>query len=1005
MILLERLAIRELGALHRVELAFQPRGRHLITVADRQAQVVREALMTCLFGPADGLRARSDGAMVECVLAAGGRPVTVRRTLRAAGGDESELIVNRGPRSAPIRGGAQVGAALDAMVGLDQETLQLLVLPRPRAELPPAAEIRALLRRLLGERRIHALEAEFADSPAHREEETAARARVELAEAVMRAAATEDEIGRLDRSLQRWRVRQALQALAAASERAAEVDATERRYRVLRGQFLDERDRLSAYREFAVLWADHAYHAGEAARARERVESLDVRLGELASLAQRARLDAERLAALDRACEAVTTGVTASQAADRARAKRDQHQQAAHEFRRARSDLVEAQVVQSKARAAAERARTLRKRGHEDEHLPAAQRLWGRLGDILDAESDHAHDEVDASARSLETTRIKQGLRSLAIEAQRRKSRLVVSAIGVALGIVLSTIGFTGAAPLAVLGMATVVAGTAAGAWSLWSQRADQAREEELLDQLAELDHDLRSSEQRAARLAVNRRQQSKIEHELERRGLEIPATAERARILRDSATARLRRLADGDGAVSTDDLEAECARTERQLAHAEREVQRLQARMRELEDSGAEDLAAAAEAELRNQIEASGRAHGRASELTRSLGLSDDQRELTEARNALRRDLNATQDRVDRQSDLEAARQREQWKLHAAESALPGIGQAIEALVESDPGLPRGQPNAAAIGRLEGLAALADVIAAVGESRAAAQVDRTSATARAAHEGVARSATELAGAVRATGAHVDAAPTVSEVRAIFPDLDDDRLEDAGGARRRMQRARAERREFDAQIRELEFRTGAVRHEVDLEASRAALDDIVDRRRVRAAAARLMGQALDALASGVRPAAEAALRQVVGPITGGRYWDVRIASDQTVHLWDEDGQAWAPLRDVADEARGRVMLAVGIAFLGAVRPHDAPHAPAFLWLDAAGEDVDAGAIAAVLDALTQADVQRHFPQVIATAAPGGLTHAGFDHVANIVEGTSEPSPAQAAPAHWLRAVG
>jgi len=175
--------------------------------------------------------------------------------------------------------------------------------------------------------------------------------------------------------------------------------------------------------------------------------------------------------------------------------------------------------------------------------------------------------------------------------------------------------------------------------------------------------------------------------------------------------------------------------------------------------------------------------------------------------------------------------------------------------------------------------------------------------------------------------------------------------------------------------------------------------------RVRAAAARLMDQALDALASGVRPAAEAALRQVVGPITGGRHWDVRIASDQTVHLWDEERQAWTPLREVADDARGRLTLAVGVAFLSAVRPHDAPNAPAFLWLDAAGEGVDAGAIEALLDALMQTDIQRHFPQVIATAAPGGLRHAGFDHVANIVEGASEPSSAQAAPARWLKAVG
>ena len=1005
MILLERLRVRELGALHRVDLEFQPQGHHLITVPRDQAQALHAALLTCLYGLPDGMRARSDGAMVECALAAGGRPLTVRRTLRATGGDEAELVVNRGPRSTPIHGEAQVRAALDKMLGLDQATLQLLVRPEPRSELPPAAEIRALLRRLLGERRIQEMEVEFAESPAHVEEEAVAQARVELAQAVARASANEDEIDRLDRALQRWRVRQALQALTAASERAAEADASERRYRVLRGQFLDERDRLATYRELASLWADHARCAAEAARARGHIGRLDARLGELASLAQRARTGAERLAALDQACDAATAGAAASEAADRARAKRDHHDRTAHELRQARSNLVEAEVVQAKAQAGAERAETLRKRAHEDEHLPAAHRLWGRLGDILHDESEHAGDEADPSDLTRETTRVKQDLRSLAIEAQRRRSRLMLAAVGGALGIVLATIGFSGTGPLAVLGMVMVVAGLAAGAWSLWSQRADHAHEEELLDHLAELDHDRQAGEQHAARLAASRRQRAGIERELERLGLEIPTSAERSRILRDSATARLRRLADGDRSVSTDDLESECARTQRESVHAEREVHRLRARVDALERSGVEERAAAAEAELRSQIEASGRARGDAAELARSLDLPDDHRALVNARDAQRRELNAMQERLDRGADLEAGRQRAVWKLHAAENALPGIAQAIDALVADDAGLPRDQPPEAAIGRLDGLAALADVVAAVGESRAATGVAEASETARVAQGGVARATTELAGAVRATGAHVDDTPTASEVRAIFPDLDQDRLEDAGGARRRMQRARAARREFDAQIRQLELRTGAVRHDVDLDAARAALDDLVDRRRVRAAASSVMTHALDALASGVRLATETALRRIIGRVTGGMYWDVRISQDQAVHVWDEAPEAWKPLGEVADALRDRIDLAVGMAFLSAVRPHDAPFAPAFLWLDAAGDAADAEAVAPVLEALTHGDFQRYFPQVIATSTPEGLTRAGFDRVADIIDGASAPSPDEAANARWLKAVG
>ncbi len=1001
MILLERLTVRELGPLHRVDLEFQPQGRHLITVPRDQAEAVHAALLTCLYGPPDGMRARSDGAMVECVLAAGGRPLTVRRTLRANGGDEAEMVVNRGPRSTPVSGEAPVRAALDRMLGLDQATLQLLVRPEPRSELPPVAEIRALLRRLLGERRIQELEVEFAESPAHLEEEAVARARVELAQAVVQASANEDEIDRLDRALQRWRVRQALQAHTTASERAAEADAAERRLRVLRGQFLDERDRLAAYRELASLWADHARYAAEAARAQEHIGRLDARLGDLASLAQRARTGAERLAALEEACDAATAGAAASEAADRARAKRDRHHQTAHELRQARSNLVEAEVVQAKAQAGAERARTLRKRAHEDEHLPVAHRMWGQLSDILKAETERADDEIDSSALTREATRAKQDLRTLAIEAQRRRSGLMMAAVGVALGIVLATIGFSGTGPLAVLGMAMVLAGAAAGAWSLLSQRADRAREDELLDQLAEIDQDLRDSEQRAARLAVSRKQRTAIERDLERRDLEIPTSPERARILRDSATARLRRQADGDSTVSTDELESECARTRRELANAEREVHRLRARVDALEGSGVEERAAAAEAELRSQIEASGRARGHASELARSLDLSDDHRALIDARDAQRRELNAMQERLDRGADLEAGRQRAVWKLHAAEKALPGIAQAIDALVAADSGLPRGQPADEAIGRLDGLAALADIVAAVGELRAASGVTEASETARVAHGGVTRASTDLAGAVRAAGAHVDDSPTASEVRAIFSDLDQDRLEDAGGARRRMQRARAARRDFDAQIRQLELRTGAVRHDVDLDAARAALDDIVDRRRVRDAASRLMTHALDALAGGVRLATESALRQIIGRVTGGLYWDVRISQDQAVHVWDEAPEAWKPLGEVADALRDRIELAVGMAFLSAVRPHDAPFAPAFLWLDAA----DAEAVAPMLEALSQADLQQYFPQVIATSTPEGLTRAGFDRVADIVDGASAASATEVATARWLKAVG
>ena len=132
---------------------------------------------------------------------------------------------------------------------------------------------------------------------------------------------------------------------------------------------------------------------------------------------------------------------------------------------------------------------------------------------------------------------------------------------------------------------------------------------------------------------------------------------------------------------------------------------------------------------------------------------------------------------------------------------------------------------------------------------------------------------------------------------------------------------------------------------------------------------------------------------------------MRIAPDMTVHVWDDERDVWIPLLDLAAAQREPVKLAVGAAFVAAMRPHDAPQAPAFMWLDASHANSEISAIEALLDAIARTDLQERFPQIIVTAPARRLTRTSFDRVVPVVEGVSEAPVASPAAARRLKAVG
>jgi hypothetical protein len=1005
MILLERLAVREFGALRHVDMAFDPTGHQLVTLGPDESRLLRLALTTCLFGAPEGLRARYDGASTECTIVVNGRPLTIRRTLQATSRDKTELVFQQAGYMREIHGEAQVRESIDSAIGLDQENLEFLTVPQPRSELPPPTQIRSLARHLLGERRIGELEAHFADQPELQEEETVARARLELAQTAARADDNEAEVDRLERLLHQWRISQTLRSFEAATDRLLQARDSGQEHCDSRSRFIGEQEAWRSRWRLASLWTDRKRRSMEATELAGEVKRLETSLAEIGPLAQQARTAAERFGTLERSCDAFAASESAASAADRARAHREACRQAVRELLKARADLAETTTSCAELQATAERAKTMLGRSQENDNLPAAHRLWGEASEILAAEETEGQDRTDIASLEHEITRITQRMRVIQLAAKRRRTNILISGAGAALGLALTLIGVVGATPIAWLGITVGLAGTVVGLWSVWSEKAEQTHTASLRDRLIVLDGERQTTRELSPNLEQNGERRARIEHELERLGLEVPKSRQRAQLLRDSATARLRRLADGDITASSQTLGSENERASRELAQATREVRRLNARVTALEASGPEGLATAADTELRHQIEASGRSRSRASALARSLGFADDHEAVAAAREAQRRELKALEARLDSSTNLDESRRRAQQRQQSADEALPGIEQQIRSLLRTNPDLPRFEPTANAGQRLVGLAALGGVLAAVGEARAASQEGEAADAERTAQDSVTRTSTELASAVQATGVQIDRTPTAAEVRAIFPNVDEDPVADSSRARASLQRARAARREFNDRLHRLELRAGVVRDEVNLTKAIASLDQIVDERDVRASASRMISEAIDALTAGVPAATEATLRQIIGRITGGLHWDVRISPDMTVHVWDDERDSWTQLPDLPATVGAPVKLAVSAALMASVRPHDATQAPAFMWLQVVDDGSESSPTEALLDAMTRTDLRAQFPQVIVTAPPGKLTRTGFSRVTPIVNGMSEQPLDNSTTAKWLSTVG
>ena len=1008
MILLERLTAESLGPLDLVDLEFAPRGRHAIRAADNEASALWQALLLALFGNGRDGEVDPAGGHVELTLVAAGQRYTIGRSFEPRGGERAVLSYASGGTLQEIHGSVRIRRVLEPVLNLDRTTYESLTHQTDSIEIPPARELATFVRALLGERRMTALDASFAAMPEFAVSEERARTRLQLARAAGSLTQQQREVLALEREARHARVQRAVAAVEHAERtlRRASAAANEADRQRLRLHGIGATARR--HTDLAALWRQHRAAAQDAQVAAAERASIDRELGRVSSDEEALGAAETRLAALDRSLRAAARARDAADLADTARAERDRQRARAAEVDETRAKLDAARRRLQELDAAAERAETLARRADEEASLPAAHRLWGAwlaLGDV-GSEADRA-DLADERART-ELERTEHQLRRLSYEAERRRSQITGAGAAAVVSTILLGLGLLAVPALAPIGIAGGIGSVAVAGWLQRRGQHARALEPDLVSRVAEIDVELAVTNRAATRARAALRQRAAIEQELHALGLDIPSTIERADTLHRSAAARLRIMADGDERASAQRTAGALDESRAAAADGRRTTHRLHARLRSLAESQPEVLAAAAEAEHRVQLKHASEHRAEASALAREASALAHEAGLTTAAPDIRGARSRAATTVARLRSQLRAGPRLQLRRHAVEASEHEIARrALKVSAQIDrmrgehPDLPQHSPPADIAERWAARAALIETLAALGLARAG--VDRRAAESdvQRSEAAASRGRIDLAAAMRAAGVAVETAPTIAEARAAFPDLDEIAHTPSEQRLRRLRRSRASVEKLEREVRRLELRSGESRETIDTASATDALDEIVRKRRRRAYAATIADAALQAVGAAAPAAVEAWLRAVVGVVTGGRHWDVRVGPAFELEAWDEDRAAWVPDRAFTEPIGAALRLALRVAVAAVAAPSDSAELPAFLWFDHGASAGGWRAAMPLVEALARPGFDHRFPQIVVVGDEDFGTPLLFDHAATIRQGRTAPD--RASPA--LKAAG
>lgn len=979
MIFLERLVARHVGEIEDVDIAFTPRGHHLIDAPPETAATLRAALRCALFGDvAPGFGSR-EGALVGASIVAGGATYAIER--RIAGDGRLTTSLARGGSSGlvPVTGRERIDRALERVLGADSEAMAALIWP-PRELQPLADRLRDILRAWLGSRRMNVLAASVEVSQDVQEAERLATLHVALAKAAEAHDTAVAEVLQIEHARKRARAARAVHQLEEGERLVAEAEDERRRMATLAEGFERHIERAEHALALAHLLdhRDAAIQRLQAAQAR-RIGYERQATG-LSDLQSELTASEQRLTTLERGLAAYSRADAAASAADQARGASSAVGDDVAALERARQELSASRRKAERLAVQAKRARTLSDRANDDAHLPAAQRLWRQWLDHAAEDSDDAEAaEAEAAALHDQLNTLETEVRAEERDARLRAGWQRVAAGGAVVGLAAGVVGLLAFAPLAPLGLAVGMAGTVAGIWLTLADRGNAGSANDLERELDRVAHALRQTEHRRLATARARDVRTRIEHQLEELDLEIPSDARRAMVLRDSATARLRHMVDGDTRSDSRALRTEADAAAQAAEDAARDVRRLEARVATMNRSNPEQQLITAAAERRTQLEKAADARRAAERLTDELHIGTSREEIEASRRNTLRKIQKLQQKLSGGPDLELKRQVAIRDETRANDELAALDAEISKRRETDS---ERTPDRA---RAVQIAQFAAIAAQTGSDRSHSAARGASLRGRTVQAASKRHTTDLATALRALGIDSDAEPTAAEARAAIPDLDAEPI-DAEQVRRPLRQAREAARRTETRVQTLELRAGVDHTDIDAADAQRRLDQAMQARRVREIGQTIVRSALDASLESLPASIERELRIMLPAASAGRIWDVRCREGLGVEVWDPQADAWRAPCDLDGTSREQAERALAMAFAVAGPPLDATDLPAFVWLEQSAADHDGALLQALAAAASLGGAPQRYPQVIATGHSLAAGLGRFDRVTRLTGG-------------------
>jgi len=983
MILLERLIAHEIGAIDHAEIHFTARGHLLIASTPEEALGLRNALRFALFGDEGCLINRTAGSFAAISIVAGGTTYEIERHIGSDLSTTTYLARGSAAGLIPIEGVARVNRELDLLFGTNLESIADLIWPPPSLQ-PIAERLGDVVRGWLGSHRMNLLDATIEINQDSHEVEKAAQLRVDLAKAAQNSEVLHDRVHTLELNLKHSRVAKVIQVL----ERSESVIDSSGREQVDMAVLAD---RFQNYRRDAEqllvatdLLSKQAIASNHVKAAKDRRSEIEHRLAKLNQLRTTLTEHEHRLNSVENALANYQRAKVASAAADHARTEIQTVNKEVTALANAQHELASSRLRMERLAKQAARAHTMSTRAHENAHLPTALDLWGKWIDCGSADDDltRATEVKDKLRKTLVT--LESTVQNHASRDRVQSRRVWLAGSGTIAGIAAGVLGLTVASPLAPVGLAIGITAGIAGIWTTASNH-DSGEDRRLLsNELETIERSLKQTElrQRSAKHTQSIKQH--ITAELQALNLEVPTTKGRAITLRDSATSRLRKLASGDRRQNVQSLKRAWETAVAAANDAERDVRRLEARVKTLSENNAQTHVAQLAMEIRVQIEKSHVALEEANRLSAMLHIKASFSSTASARQNILRTVQDIRSEISTSADTEMQHQLAMRDESQATENLREIESAIATC--HVPTSYRAHTTSTDRTRIMHLAHLTKTLTDMGYQRAnaAARVaglrERTARTARRRHT------TDLAVELRSLGVESGSDPTASEARATIPNLSFDN-QNTEKSRDTIRKARQAVRRNESHLRALELKIGTERHDIDLSDAKTRLDQAVHTRRVCEAGQEIAASALKATIENIPRIVEHELRTMLPVATAGQFWDARLGNDLSVELWDSEATCWCTLNQLSRSNRERVERALALAFIASAPPLDACDLPAFLWLDQSDIDRDSSIVHDLVNAAKASAGLDRYPQIIAaTRAPESI-RPHFDRVVHIVDGS------------------